>query len=472
VGSHSRGLPPPFPLIPTACDRGVSTHPTPMNQNPESLSREIRRWDLVALLLNITVGAGILRLPSEVYRMIGAYSLPAFVICGLIMGLIVLCFAEVASRFTSTGGPYLYASEAFGPLPGFMVGWLMWLTRLAGFATICDVFVQYLGYFWPLASAGWGRSAVITGIVLILTIINIRGVRDSALTSNLLTVSKLIPLLGFVAVGAFFIHWDRLSFAAPPAFRSLPAAVFILIFTFSGFEAVMINSGEVRHPQRNIPFALIVSLAVSVLLFVSIQGVCIGTLPGLGQSSKPLADASSTFAGSVGPAIISAGALVSVTGTLNVVMLACSRLPFAMAERGQLPSIFTRTHPAFRTPHVSILVSAVLMLILSLSGTFIYLVTLSVITRVIVFASTCAALPVLRRRKDSPPAGFRAPGGTVISIVAVCLCGALLLSSGWREARDVAIGAAAGLVLFIAYSKGHRTPDKQVKNRFKTGETD
>ena len=105
----------------------------------EGLKREIRKWDLVALLVNVTVGAGILRLPSEVQRTVGNYSLVAFVVCAMIIGLIALCFAEVGSRFSGTGGPYLYASETFGPTLAFLVGWLMWLTRLAGFATLAQI---------------------------------------------------------------------------------------------------------------------------------------------------------------------------------------------------------------------------------------------------------------------------------------------------------------------------------------------
>ncbi|HKV41795.1 MAG TPA: amino acid permease [Blastocatellia bacterium] len=417
--------------------------------SPVELRRDIRRWDLVALLINVTVGAGILRLPSQVYKEAGAYSLPAFLICAAIIGLIVLCFAEVASRFSGTGGPYLYAHEAFGAAPAFMVGWLMWLTRLSGFATLTAVFVEYLGYFWPGAAVGWWRAIVITGIVVSLTVINVVGVRESAITSTVLTVAKLIPLLLFVLVGVFFIRPGQFSFAARPTFRPFSAAVFMLVYVFSGFEAVLVNSGEVREPSRNIPFALSLALGFSVLLFISIQVVCMGTLPGLGSSTRPLADASSRFLGGIGPEIISAGALAALLGTLHVVMLACSRLPFAMAERGALPRILLRTHRRFQTPYVSILVSAALVLALSLSGTFIYLLTLSVITRVLVYGATCAALPVLRRRRTSLPASFEAPAGSLVSTVSVLLCIGLLFSSGWREGRDVAISGAIGLVLYL-----------------------
>jgi Amino acid transporters len=434
----------------------------------EGLSREIRKWDLVALLINVTVGAGILRLPADVQRTVGNYSLAAFVVCALIVGLIALCFAEVGSRFSGTGGPYLYARETFGPTLAFLVGWLMWLTRLAGFATLALVFVAYLGYFWPAAESGLPRIAIILGLVVTLTLINLIGVKESARVSDIFTVSKLIPLGVFVAVGLFFISPERFTLAARPSVESFSAAVFILVYVFSGFEAVLVNSGEIREPRRVIPFALMVALSAAVVLFLLIQVVCIGTLPQLAGSERPLADASYSFLGALGPRMISAGALIGIFGTLNVIMLACTRLPFAMAAQGQLPVPLARVHRRFRTPHVSILVSAAAVLLLALPGTFIYALKFTVITRVIVYASTCAALPVLRRRArmaapirtlGEAPASFEAPAGILISMVCVILCLWLLANSGWREARDVAIAIGIGLVIYAGTCLGQRRRD-------------
>ena len=428
----------------------------------EGLSREIRKWDLVALLVNVTVGAGILKLPADVQKVVGNCSLPAFVVCAVIIGLIALCFAEVGSRFSGTGGPYLYAQKTFGPTLAFLVGWLMWMTRLAGFATLAHVFVAYLSYFWAPAGSGFARIAIITGLVITLTVINLIGVKESARASDLFTVSKLLPLLLFVAVGLFFISPAQFTFGERPALASFSGAVFMLVYLFSGFEAVLVNSGEIRQPQRVIPFALIVALSAAVVLFLLIQIVCIGTLPNLAASSRPLADASQIFLGRAGPAIISAGALVGIFGTLNVIMLACTRLPFAMAAQGQLPGPLARVHSRFRTPHVSIIVCAVCALLLALPGTFIYALNLTVITRVIVYASTCAALPILRWRakknasETADAAEFKAPAGGLISIVCIVLCFGLLANSGWREARDVAIAMAIGLAIFAITRIGKR----------------
>ncbi len=423
----------------------------------ETLSRAIRKWDLVALLVNVTVGAGILKLPADVQRLVGNYSLLAFVVCAVIIGLIALCFAEVGSRFSGTGGPYLYARETFGPTPAFLVGWLMWLTRLAGFATLVQVFIAYLGYFWPQAQTGLTRIVIIAFLVVLLTAINLIGVKASARTSDVLTVTKLIPLLLFVAVGCFFVDPTRFAFTESPSAGSFTSAVFVLIYVFSGFEAVLVNTGEVREPQRVIPFALVIALSLAVLLFLSIQVVCIGVLPNLAASERPLADASKMFLGPIGPTVISVGALVSVFGTLNVIMLACTRLPFAMATRNQLPSPLALVHERFRTPYVSIVVSAVVALLIAIQGSFIYAVKVTVVTRVIVYASTCVALPLLRRKSASP---FTVPGGVVVAVFCVGLCVLLLVNSGWQEARDVSIAIVVGLVIY-ALTRSRQDPQER-----------
>src|SRR5438067_9696097 len=338
----------------------------------EGLVRGIRRWDLVAVVINGIIGAGIFGLPSKVYGMIGGYSLIAFIVCALVVLLIILCFAEVGSRFDATGGPYLYAREAFGSVVGFEVGWLMWLARVTAFAANCNLLLKYLSFFWPAADNGTWRVSIITGVVVLLTIVNIVGVRKAAIFSNLFTVGKLIPLILLVAVGLFFINTGNYSFAAPPGYAAFSSSVLLLIYAFTGFEMAVIPSGEVENPQRDIPVALLTAIGMVATIYILVQFVSIGTLPGLASSTKPLADASRNFMGAAGASIISAGAIISILGNLNITILAGSRLPYAMAERNQLPSFLASTHSRFHTPHFAILISAAVMLALSISGTFIY----------------------------------------------------------------------------------------------------
>lgn len=415
------------------------------------LIRGIRRWDLVAIAINGIIGAGIFGLPSKVFALIGTYSLIAFVVCAFVVTLFILCFAEVSSRFDETGGPYLYAREAFGPTVAFEIGWLIWLARLTAFAANCNLLVAYLGYFLPAAATPWWRASIITVVVAVLATINLVGIRQAAIVSNVFTIGKLIPIIIFIAVGLFFLNPHAFALGPPPAAGAFSKSVLLLIYAFTGFEMAVIPAGEVRDPKKNLPHALLIAIGVVAFLYILIQIVCVGTFPELAQSQKPLADAGMRFMGVAGGAIISAGAIISITGNLNVLVLSGSRLPFAMAERKQLPSFIASVHRRFATPHVAILITAAVMLLLTLKSSFVAALTISAIARLITYGATCLALPVLRRRSDSPPASFQLHYGTVIAILALLLAAWLLANSTWTEAWQAAIAAAVGLLIYMAY---------------------
>jgi amino acid transporter len=418
-------------------------------QEPSNLVRGIGRWDLVALTINVIIGAGIFGLPSKIYALTGAWSLLAYVICALLTLLIILCYAEVGSRFDATGGPYLYARAAFGEVVGFAVGWLVWLVRVTAFAALCNLLLGYLGFFWPAANAGGTRAALIVAVVIILTTVNILGVREAALVSNLFTIGKLVPLLLFVSAGLFFLSPQQFALPVAPSYGDFSTAVLLLVFAFSGFEMVVIPSGEIREPQRHLAFGLLLGTVVVVLLYLLIQVVCIGTLPGLAASERPIVDAGSQFLGTAGASLITVGALISIGGTLNTIMLTGPRLLFAMAEQGQLPHALALTHPRFRTPYVAILLSAVIMLVLTLQGTFISALTISTVIRLLAYIATCLALPVLRQQAGKAP--FQAPAGVIVAIAATLLSVWLLSNSMWKDARAVVLSAALGLALYFVY---------------------
>lgn len=417
----------------------------------EGLVRGIRRWDLVAIAINGIIGAGIFGLPSKIYSLIGSYSLIAFVACAIVVTLIILCFAEVGSRFNETGGPYLYAREAFGPTVAFEIGWLIWLARLTAFAANCNLLVNYLGYFLPSAGSSSGRTLIIIVVVSVLTTVNVIGVRQAAIVSNCFTIGKLIPILIFIAAGLFFINPHAYALGPPPATGAFSQSVLLLIYAFTGFEMAAIPAGEVRNPQKHLPRALLIAIGVVAVLYILIQIVCVGTLPELAQSQKPLADAGTRFMGTAGGAIISAGAIISITGNLNVLVLSGSRIPFAIAEQQQLPSFLAKVHPRFFTPYIAILITAAVMLLLTLKSSFVAALTISAIARLVTYGATCLSLPVFRRRSDVPAAAFRLPGGTVIALLSLTLAAWLLANSTWQEARAAAIAAVIGLLIYLAY---------------------
>ncbi len=427
----------------------------------EKLVRGISRWDLTAIAINTIIGTGIFLLPSKVTALIGGYSLIAFVACAVIIAFIVLCFAEVSSRFQATGGMYLYAREAFGSVVGFEVGWLYWVVRVTTFAANCNAFLIYLGFFLPSANTGYLRILIIGLVVLVITIVNLLGVRESAMMTNIFTVGKIIPLLIFAAVGMFFIQPANFSFAETPEYASFSSAILLLIYAFVGFEAAVIPAGETKEPRKNVPFALLTALAFCAVLFIVIQIVAIGTLPELAASERPLADAAGKFMGSFGAAFIAVGALVSILGNLNGGFLAASRLPFAMAEQKELPQVLAKTHEKFKTPFVSIILTAVIILIFTIQSSFLTALTIATITRLLVYATTCASLPVFRLRNNAPQAEFLVPFGVIAAVLSLILIIWLLANVDFRkEGLAILVVAFIGLVLYFAnlfFSKTRET---------------
>jgi APA family basic amino acid/polyamine antiporter len=195
---------------------------------------------------------------------------------------------------------------------------------------------------------------------------------------------------------------------------------------------------------------LLISLSIVAVVDVLVQVVSIGTVPGLATSDRPLADAARAFLGSPGAYLISIGALISTSGTLNANMLFTSRVPFALAEQGQLPAVLARIHPRFRTPHFAILLSATAILLFTLSNTFISAATISAMVRLSLYIITAICLIVLRRRNDQPKPAFQAPGGLLVPVLVIVLSLWLLSNSSAREARDAGIAALVGLLLYGA----------------------
>ncbi|HZC22542.1 MAG TPA: APC family permease, partial [Candidatus Binatia bacterium] len=228
----------------------------------EGLVRAIGRWSLVALTINCILGSGIFGLPSQVADLLGKHSIWAVVLAGMAMAVIIACYAEVASRFSETGGTYIYCRVAFGRLTGLQVGWMMMLSRLTACAANANLLVIYLGTFWPQVAHPATRFAIITVLLGILLAINYRGVQDGTVVSNFFVVAKLVPLAVVGLAGGYYLFGHAgVSWAQTNANASTwRDAMLLLFFAYGGYEAAMNPMGEARNPKRDAPFALFVAL--------------------------------------------------------------------------------------------------------------------------------------------------------------------------------------------------------------------
>jgi basic amino acid/polyamine antiporter, APA family len=409
---------------------------------PELL-RAIGRWSLVALVVNSVIGSGVFGLPSVVAALIGRASIWAVVAAGAGMCVIMACFAEVASHFQQAGGPYLYARAAFGRFMGIQTAWMLWLGQVAAPAANANLFVIYLGEFFPHAREPLPRALILTALVGVLAYINVRGVRGGTQVSNFFTAAKLVPLFAVVVLGTFVLsgHRWRLAGVSPaaPTTNDWLKAILLLVFAYGGFETALAPMSEAKNPRRDAPFALFMALLVCTAFYALIQWVVVGVLPDAPHSTRPLADVARVAIGPVGAVLVAIGALISFYGYLSAKILAMPRVLFALAEQGDFPESFGAVHARFQTPYISILAFAGLVWVFALIGEFKWNVTLSAVARLLYYSVACAALPVLRRQPDST--GLRLPAGNVLAVLGIILCLALLTRVDFGQSM-ILIGAS------------------------------
>jgi len=421
----------------------------------EGLVRAIGRWSIAALTINCVIGSGVFRLPADLAGLLGRASIVAIVLSAGAVGVIMACFSEVASRFAYSGGPYVYAQEAFGRFMGIQVAWLVWFVRITACAANADVFVTYLGAFWPDATRPLPRLMILTLLIGILAGINVRGVKVGTRVSTSFTIAKLTAL-GFVVVAGAIYLLSNHRLTPPPSAAQIathwPRALVLLIFAYGGFEAALISAGEARNPRRDLPFGLFAALITCAAVYSLIQWVVVGVLPDPAQSQRPLADVARFMIGSGGASWITIGALVSIYGYLSANILAMPRITFALGERGDFPSAFGLLHARFRTPWFSILAFALLVWLLALFGSFAGNATLSAGSRLFYYGVVCAALPVLRKKKREP-ALLQLPGGTILAVLGVLICAALLTQIEYNKSLVLLAAVAVAFFNWLAVRK-------------------
>lgn len=422
-----------------------------------ALERVIGVRALAANAVNITVGAGIFVLPAVIAAQLGPAAVFAYLVCGLAMGLVLLCFAEAGSRVFESGGACAYVEAAFGPFPGFLVSTLLWFGwSVISDAAVATALAATVGSAFPFMAQPVPRLIFLLVLFAGLAAINIRGARQGARAVEILTLMKLVPLVGLVAIGLFAIRIENLAIEQLPSISDFGAATLVLFFAFGGAESAVTPSGEIRDPARTIPRGLLFGILGIVTLYLGLQAVAQGVLgtdlPS--YSAAPLAATAERLVGTPGGVILLVGAAVSMLGTLTGDLLACPRAIFASARDGVLPRRLAAIHDRYHTPHLAIALYAALAFGFAVSGAFAQLAVLSSVAILLVYLFTVAATVQLRRRDvRASESVFLLPGGFTVP----ALAGAVIIWLLAQAARAEWAGIGILIVVASVYYFARRT---------------
>ena len=429
------------------------------SDRPETgLHKEISQLGFGAIALNGIIGAGIFALPAVASDYAGLFSPWIFVLCGLLILLIVLVFARIASYFNDTGGPVTYAGRAFGPFAGFQTGWLLTLARAAAFAANAHLMITYAGWLWPPLETGAWHTVAVLGICVLLALINVIGVRQGMAAIFALTVLKLLPLALLVLFGIGQFDPGIFTDAEVPPVGSLGETMLIVFYAFVGFESAVIPAGEGRNARRDIPLALVRTILAITGFYFLIQVVAVSAAPDLGASRTPLADVALVLMGGAGALLLTVGAVFSITGNLTGSMLTAPRLLYAMAHIGSMPAWFGAVHARFHTPANAIVVYAGLSIALALSGGFVWLAAMSTVVRLLVYVVCIATLPRLHRLVGEQEGQFRLRGGMAVPLLALGVSIWLMTHAPLKSWVITAAFMALGALLFLLTARGRSRP--------------
>lgn len=422
----------------------------------EGLIRTIGPAALGTNIFNMVVGAGIFVLPATVALELGSAAIVAYLICAIAVAMIFLCYAEIGSRITRSGGSYAYIEDAFGQFAGYTASTLLWFGwAVFSDAAITIIMVDTIAIGVPLLNDPVWRGVFIISALAFMAYTNVIGVKSGIRLSITTTIAKIVPLLLLVVFGVAFINFDNLVIQEMPPMANIGAATLILIFAFSGAETALNASGEVKNPSRNVPLGLLLGMGTIFVLYVGLQTVAQGVLgEGLtANKDAPLAAAAEVVFGEWGLTMLLVGAAVSIFGTLSGDILSTPRVIFAAARDGNLPSALGKVHPTYKTPHRAIILYAAAICIIALSGTFQYLAVLASGSILLVYLGVSAAVLKVRMRDGPPIKGqFSMPGAKVVPYLSSAVIIWMLVQlSFWQWIGLLAM--LAGIVILYVVQK-------------------
>lgn len=395
-----------------------------IQSNSDVKSKKMGFWTVLLFGINSIIGSGIFLLPNEGMRLFGPASIFVLAFDAVLVLTIGLCFAEDSSLFDETGGAYVYAKAAFGNFVGYEVGFVTWTIRIIAEGTLYVGFATAVAGVFPELNNPISKDVIVTAMALTLMIVNLFGIKVASILNNAVTVSKLLPLIVFIAVGIWFIKGNNFTPLVPASVSgngSFAKAAMTMFFVFTGIESSVVAAGEMKNPKRDLPRVLIIVILAVATFYILVQVVCIGVLGSdLAKSTTPIQDAFGSMIGSFGKYLVAAGTLMSIGGVGFSTSFITPRFGVAMAENGMMPKFLTHKN-RYGVPHNAIIISALLGLVVAVSGSFNTLVQISAVSRFAQYIPSCLAVLVFRKTMKNRKSGFKIPFGWLVPVVAIVI---------------------------------------------------
>jgi amino acid transporter len=425
-----------------------------VDNNADGLKRVVGVSGLSLNIVNITIGAGIFALPAIVSIELGAFSVFAYLFCGIMMAAIMLCYAEIGTRITSTGGSYAYVTAAFGNFAGFIVNWLaVFGWSILGSAALMNIIADSLSVIFPLFSNPWIRGLLYFILLGFLVLTNIRGVKQGVAFIKWITIIKLLPLFGIIIFGISLIDTGNLQWQQLPALNTFGNTTLVLFFAFAGFETALGVSGEIKNPNRTIPLGILLGGGLVLLIYLLLQTVTQGILGSEMETVKdaPLAAVAESIIGSLGGTLLLVAAAISCFGSISTDVLNTPRVLYAGSKNGLFPKFLGKVHPKFSTPHWSIISFAALIFIFSVSGGFQQLAILASAAILLIYLLVVLATIKIKLKKEYASSGtFEVPGGLIIPFIGIAAITWLLSSlSKWEIFSTIIFIALVSIIYFV-----------------------
>ena len=395
-----------------------------MEKNNEHLKREVGVLGLSANIVNIIIGSGIFVLPATIAALMGPASIIAYLFCGLLMALVMLCFAEAGSKVNNTGGPYTYIETAFGDYAGFIAGCFAVSSNLFADAAVSNALVNIIMAAYPVLEGTWFRLIFLTVLFWGLAYINVIGLKQGIGLVKLNTVLKLLPLSILIIFGLPNINFSNLAIETLPDLDTLGQASLILFFAFQGCETGIIVGGEVLNPKRTIPKAVLVSISTVLVVYVLLQTVGQGILGDTFQNYEraPLAETAKVVLGSFGFLLLTVGAVISMFGNMTGSILNSPRIFYALSRDNVFPiKGLSKIHKTYATPYIAILIYVSIGYTLTVFGSFKQAVIIATSSMLLLYLGVALSVIKLRQAQKPQTEEFKIPGGLTVPILSILI---------------------------------------------------